>query len=276
MTTTSSLGRQVRSLGVVGVLLAGIVVVGGGGCADVVTHSKQAKKQGIRELAAGNFTDAAGSFNNATRQNPRDYESHYYKGVAYDKLGSHQQAIQALRTSLSTMNETVDGRNARRFRLKVLDQLAMVIAKTADRQAQVTDLERRAAGRETAEDLFLIAKVHRYSGDPDSAIDAYKRAAHLDPKSFDIQKEYALYLEQLNQIDLAQPQLVRAHNMREDDQEIADALRRIGVVPGVSLRDEDDLSRPALPKGPLPEIELTPMGGGNQTAGATGAAGPRD
>lgn len=250
----------------------GVVMgVGVAGCGDVVTHSKQAKKAGMAELSAGNYADAAGSFTNATRQNPRDYESYYWMGVAYDRLGSYQQSMRALRTSLSTMRETLEGRNNRTFRLKVLDALAIVTSKSADRQAQVTALEDRIKGRETAEDLFLVAKIHRYGSDPDAAIEAYNRAALLDPKDYDILKEYALYLEQLGQTERAQPLLVRAYKMREDDQQVADALRRMGVVPGISLRDEGELAQPSVPKGPLPEIELTPMG--NSSAGRTG---PRD
>lgn len=251
----------------VGALLAGIMT----GCGDIVTHSKVAKKQGMRELSEGSYAEAAGSFNNATRQNPRDYESYYYMGVAYDRLGSYQQAIRALRTSLGTMQQTLGGREDTEFRAKVLDQLAIVISKSSDRQAQIQAMEDKIKGKETAEDQYLIAKSYRYSGDADAAIDAYGRAAMLDPNDFNIAKEYGLYLVELEQLDRAEPQLKKAYKMREEDKEVADALRKIGVVPGLSLRDSRDVSRTNPRKESLPQIELAPTGG------STGAAnGPRD
>ena len=37
------------------------------------------------------------------------------------------------------------------------------------------------------------------------------------------------------------------------------ALRRIGVVPGPGLKNEKDLTAPPLPKGPLPEVNLSEL-----------------
>jgi hypothetical protein len=34
------------------------------------------------------------------------------------------------------------------------------------------------------------------------------------------------------------------------------ALRRVGVVPGPSLKNENDMAKPVIPVGPIPEMEL--------------------
>jgi tetratricopeptide (TPR) repeat protein len=255
---------------------AALAVVAGflatGGCAnDLLTNSKQAKRQGMRELKEGNYTDAAGSFRNATNQNPRDYESYYYLGVAYDKMGSYQQSIRALRNSLASMEFTLAGRENTAFRADVLDALARAIAKSSDRQAQVEKLEQDNKGKETAENYLLIGKVYRYSGDHDSALDAYKRAHLLDPRNFQVAKEYGLYLEQIGQVDAAQPVLVKAYQLNDKDTDVSTALARLGVVAGPSLR-QDNAPRSHPTREEMPRIDA-PGGGSGAPAGSTG---PRD
>ena len=95
-TSPASLHRTILKTAAPAATLACALIVGGlAGCAssDVVTFSKDARREGIAKYEAGQYGDASGSFRNATRQNPRDYRSHYYLGACYEQMGQHQQAI---------------------------------------------------------------------------------------------------------------------------------------------------------------------------------------
>lgn len=196
------------------------------------------RKQGIKLYNNGNYVDAAGSFKNAVSKDPRDYKSYYYLGLSYDAIKSYQQAIQAYRSSLDNLKWTQEGRIDKAFRAKLVDALAQSIAKSDTQDVEL------AAHKTTAEDFLVIAKVHRYVGDADSSLEAYKRATLLDPTNFFIQKDYGLYLEQLGQTAKAEPVLKTAYQLNQSDAQVADALRRLGVVPGPSLLERNYSSSP--------------------------------
>jgi tetratricopeptide (TPR) repeat protein len=220
--------------------LLGSSVLSTVGCQqDSGAFADNSRKQGIKLYKDGNYADAAGSFQNAVRQDARDYESWYYLGVSYDALKSYQQSIQAFRSALDTMNTTMEGRRNKAFRAKVIDGLAITIAKSNTRQIETDAIRARANGRETAEDFLILAKVNRYSQDADAAIEAYNRAVLLEPNNYPITKEYGLYLDQLGQAQKAEPLLRRAYQMNAKDEDVIAALRRIGVIPGPSLLDKD-------------------------------------
>ncbi|MDB5302469.1 MAG: hypothetical protein JWM97_18, partial [Phycisphaerales bacterium] len=124
-----------------------------------------------------------------------------------------------------------------------------------------------------AENQFILAKIGRRSGDADAAIESYSRASNMAPRDFAIAKEFGLYLDQLGQTERARKELRRAYALNSQDDEVANALRHVGVVPGPSLKDESDLARPLVPVGPLPELQLSqpqPNDNGQKTAN-TGA-----
>ncbi len=92
------------------VLLAGLSLGMSGGCADVITYAKDARRDGLSNMREGNYVDAAGSFRNAVRQDPRDYKSYYYLGQCYDRMASTHQAIGSYRSGLDVMNVTLEGK----------------------------------------------------------------------------------------------------------------------------------------------------------------------
>jgi tetratricopeptide (TPR) repeat protein len=152
------------------------------------------------------------------------------------------------------------------MRLRTIDSLASVIAKSDPQGAELSAAEQRAQETQKARDYYLVARIHQFRLDPDSAIDAYNRASLLDPKDFYVAKEFGLYLVQLDQPQRAELQLRRAYGLRPNDQQVNEALAQIGIVPGPGLKDESQLAKPAIPKGPLPEVNLAKLrigGGGN-------------
>jgi cytochrome c-type biogenesis protein CcmH/NrfG len=270
--------RSICSLLAVGLLASAVFVAG---CADVITYSRDSRQEGLKLYREQQFADAAGAFRNATRQNPRDYQSFFYLGESEEQLGQHEQAIHAFDTSLEVMSSMAAGRDDLAFRQNVLNGLASAIAKSDAHDSQINSIENQAKSG-NAEQWFILAKIYAYRSDADSALDAYNRAALMDPKNFFVAKEYGLYLEHLGQRPQAEVPLRRAYALDNTDVDVNNALRRLGVVPGPSLKDEDALAQPMIPKGPIPEFDLNKLGGGSgsgsngSAAAGTAQIAPRD
>ncbi len=250
ISTLSFLGKSTASA----VLLAGLSF-GLGGCAgEYLSYASESRAAGIQQLNENQPEKAAGSFQNAVRQNPRDYESFYWMGVAYDRSGNYAQAAQAYRTSLDVQQDTYDGRKDAKSRRRTLDGLAIAIAKSPNKSEEIQLIEKKHAGRETAEDALLLAKIFMYGGDADGAIECYNRACILDPEDAGISREAGLYFEKIGQPKSAEPLLKRAYTANPQDADVVAALRRIGIVPGPSLKEERALVKPGMPLGPIPEM----------------------
>ena len=234
----------------VAVLLAALA-----GCGtEVISYNRQFREQGMSQFGQSAFADAASSFQNALRQEPGDYVSRYYLGQCEEKMSKIQQAIEEYRTTLNVMDHSLEGKTDSAFRSKVVDALAAAIGREPEKSGDLAAIERQPR---TAENAFLLAKIYRQSGDADSAISCFEQAQQIDPQNPEIAKEYGLYLEQLGQTPRADAQLRRAYSLNSKDEEVAAALRRLGIVPGPSLKGEAGLDKPPLPLGPLPEVDLS-------------------
>jgi Tfp pilus assembly protein PilF len=258
----------------VALLAAGLISAG---CTDMITFSKQSHDQGMEYYQNKDYANAAGAFRNAVRQVPNDYQDEYYLANSLAAQGQWQQAIQSYYTAREVM--AIDGFGQQDIKMKymVLDGLASAIASSDTRDSDTNAAEAKAHQRQSADDYLLLAKIYADRKDPDSAIDAYDRAAMIDPQDFYIAKEYGLYLERLGQNQKAEIPLRRAYAMNNNDQQVSDALRRIGIVPGPSIKDENALAQPLIPKGPIPEVDLGKMmniGGSATPASSTQT--PRD
>jgi tetratricopeptide (TPR) repeat protein len=253
-------------------LLATLMV---GGCADVLTYSKDSQQKGLELYREQQFADAAGAFRNAVKQNPQNYQSFFYLGESEEQLNQHEQAIAAFRTSLNVMTHSLMGHSDIEFRQNVLNGLASAIAKSDRHDEEVNSIQSQATTNGSAEDWFLLAKVFAYRGDADSAIEAYSRAEMMDPQNFYIAKEYGLYLERTGQTQKAELPLRKAYTLNSTDPDVNNALRRIGVIPGPSLKDQDALAKPLIPRGPIPEVDLNKVVA-PLTGGGTSASTPND
>lgn len=241
------------------------------GCADVVTYTITNREKGMAYYESGQYVDAAGAFKNVVRQEPRDYRSRYYLGSSYAKIGQYQQAIQCYRAALDTMNITFPGKRDPEFRALVIDALAQAIAQSDQRHVELETLETQARAQSSGEMYFILAKAYRYGGDLDTALERYNQATLLAPQNAAYLKEYGLFLEQIGKVDLALTPLRRANAINPDDQEVAAALLRHGIVPGPSLKERDELARPLMPNGPLPDVDLATLGRRQQTTPAPAA-----
>jgi Tfp pilus assembly protein PilF len=246
------------------------------GCTSqpIVTHAAESRQVGIDLYNEGEYADAAGSFKNVVRRDPRDYRSHFWLGQCYEKMNMPHQAIQSYKTSLDSQTTSLEGKENAAFRYETLGALAKAIGSSDSGGQEIDNLENRAREKQSSEDYILLAKIHRAKGDADSALDAYNRAVLLDPKSFYALKEYGLYLERLGQGQKAVSPLKKAYALNGADAEVADALRRLGIVPGPSLKNQKDLAGPPVPKGPIPEVDLSKNGQKSGTAAPAPSATP--
>ncbi len=223
---------------------------------DVITFSTQSQREGIKLYEAGQLEQATGAFRNATNQNPRDYLSFYYLGKIYAKQGREQLASQAFQTSLRVQPETEAGRSDLEGRTRTAEAFAQFLALASSRETELSSFEQGVQKRNTATDWYALALVYVQTQDAENAIDSYNRARLLAPDDFAIAKSYGLYLSNLDQRERALPVLRKAYQLDPKDEQVSAALRQLGVVPGPSLLTQDQMAKPILPKGPLPEIEV--------------------
>ncbi|MGF1632757.1 MAG: tetratricopeptide repeat protein [Phycisphaerae bacterium] len=246
---------------------SGATLVVGSGCAEVMTYGKQSRAQGISFYESGQYTDAAGAFRNAVRQRPHDYPSHYYLGLTYEKMGMDSQALQSYGTALDVMRLTSEGREDTAFRDQVTDAYAKAVARHPQADQLIDNLVSRARRTDDPQAYLLLARTHAARGDAESALEAYDRGAAMAPNDASLARSHGMYLRTLQQHDRARAVLGRAYSLDPTDTQTADALRSMGVVPGPSLKPADELARPVMPNGPLPDLELRITGIGEAPAG---------
>ncbi|MFT3784987.1 MAG: tetratricopeptide repeat protein [Tepidisphaeraceae bacterium] len=223
---------------------------------DVITFSMQARREGQKQYEAGNLDAAAGAFRNATNQNPRDYVSFYYLGEIYRQQGREQMASQAYQTSLRVQPETNTGKADLEQRTRTAQAFANFLATASSRETELDGFIANVQKRNTPTDWYVLALVYAQTQDADNAIDAYNHAIVLAGDDFAVQKSYGLYLTELNQRERAVPVLRKAYQLDPTDTQITAALRKFGIVPGPSLLQEEQMAKPVMPRGPLPEVEL--------------------
>jgi tetratricopeptide (TPR) repeat protein len=216
-------------------LLSSILITGYGCVPEAFTYAKDAHKEGMALYQDCDYIDAAAAFSNATRQNPRDYPSYFYLGASYQAMGSYQEAISAYRSCLETMQLTLEGKEDANIRLRALDSLAMVISKSGTSADETAAMEKKCAGKASVDDQWLLAKIYRYSGDADAAVEAYDKAVLIDGSRFEIAKEAGLYEKVLGQNERAAQSLKKAYAVNQSDDQVNDALHQLGVVTGPRL-----------------------------------------
>jgi tetratricopeptide (TPR) repeat protein len=269
-----------------------LLLIAAQGCTDMVTFAGDNRAAGIAAYNEGRYTESAGSFRAALKQDPRDYQSNYWLGQSFLKLGNNQSAIAAFRSCLDTRTLTVAGQEDQAIQGKAIEGLAQAIVNSDDGDVEINQVEQRArvaGGVKSAQEFFLLAKVYRYRKLPDMALDYYNRACLQDNRNFTYLKEYGLYLDQLQQTAQAQASLRQAYAVNSDDMEVNAGLQRLGIVPGLALKNKNDLAKPIIPKGPIPEPDWDKVreglgfGSGNPAAPTSSAkpasgtvAAPRD
>lgn len=193
------------------------------GC-ELFTFSREARERGIKLYNEGNFTDAAGSFQNAVRQRPTDYLSHFWLGRTYERLGQNQRAIQSYKAARDIRLETMEGIRDVETREAIFDGLARTIAASAERDLEIQRLRERAAVARDGDDFIVLARIYRASGDADNAMAAYQEAVERYRREQRYALEFAGYLRDLGFRERARQVLTEAARVRPNPD--IDALLR--------------------------------------------------
>ncbi|MDP9175069.1 MAG: hypothetical protein M3O30_14575 [Planctomycetota bacterium] len=236
------------------ILLAGAALLLTGCSSDMLTYSQDAKHAGIREYNDGRYPEASGSFRNAVRQDPTDPEAQYWLGMSEEQTHSSHEAIVAYKTALGLMPKAGSARFDRSLYDNTFDRLAKVIAETDASNTETDLLVKTAAEKNSPEQYQLLGRICRYRGDADTALEDYHRSLALDTGNFATQKELGLYLQQLSQNQQAAQVLRDAYRINQRDDAVNEGLRRLGIVPGPALLAQDQIARPLMPNGPIPDL----------------------
>jgi Flp pilus assembly protein TadD len=247
--------------------IAGALFVSLAGCgSDVLTWSKDAKQQGIQQYNDGRYAEAAGAFSNAIRQSPLDPESEYWLALSYEQMQSYHESIDAYKTSLRLMPAPGTVYYNAAMHDSAFDRLARIVARN-DPTGRETDLiVQTATQSQSSDDYRLLAWVFRYRGDADSGLNNFRHSVQIDPSNFVAQRELGIYLEQLNQNQEAGQVLRDAYRLNQNDSQVNNALRRIGMEPGPSLLAQQPQQQATHP------LLLPPDPGGSDPALPTPAA----
>ena len=230
--------------------LAGVALTG---CADAITFSQTETSTGQILLAEGEAEEAAIIFANQVRRSPKDYEAHFHLGQAQLAGGRATEAIRSFKTALEVMPLSHSGKEDDQTRFEIVDALSGALAAHDTDGSLLVQIESKSKGNKTLK--LLSAMTYAKAGDPDNAIQRFNEAVNLDREDPYATKQFGLYLESIAQADDAEYQLRRAYRLNTQDQEVAAALRRLGVVPGPAILSATELSKPKIPQGPIPEIK---------------------
>jgi len=257
---TSPLGVTRRILSVVawGGLFLTLV-----GCnTDMITYSKGSQRQGISQLNDNDWVDATGSFQNSVRQDPTNYQSQFYLGECYEMNKQYDLAAHSYKACLTEMAKTLPGREDTAFHEQAMNHLARLLADADPSQAQTNLLIQQAQQDRSGEEYRIVARSFRYRSDADSAIQNYRTALLMSPHDFDINKEYGLYLVQLNQSQSAVTLLREAYRQNQNDPQVNAALRQLGITPDDHLMGGQTAigDRPVLIHTPLDDNRTDAIG----------------
>jgi tetratricopeptide (TPR) repeat protein len=245
--------------------LSGAALLALGGCADMLTYSQDAKKQGAQEYNDGKYADAVGSFMNAARQDPTNADTEYRLGLSYEQNKNYHEAINAYKTCLRLIPAPGTAMYNPTLHDQSFERLARVVALTDSSNTETNLIVKTALDNNSSSDYQLLGRIFRYRGDADTAIEDYRQATKFDPDNFSASKELGLYLLKLGQNQDAAMVLRDAYRLNQDDKVLNDSLMRIGMVPGPDLLAQSRMKAPvpAAPSNLLPDpgaLDAVPAG----------------
>jgi len=215
-------------------------------------NARYEKKLGEDEMARGNYTAARDIFFEVTQHERYDWEGHYLLGLSYLELGQPTRAETVLRQALAVQGDSqertpkiLDALAQSMFDQNHLDELHAFLRAQIDRYGTWQDYARQAR---------FLAKA----GDIDGAALAYRKAAYFSKnRDENIYIEMADFYEALGDQPRAVQALKWAYWINPQHTALPERFRRLGLVPGPTLREEP-------PKPAFPGDRLFPLPGENE------------
>jgi tetratricopeptide (TPR) repeat protein len=200
------------------------------GCAEPLTFSHDFKREGLAQYNRGEYIDAGGSFKAAARQDPTDYQTQYYLGLTAEKTGQFHSAVEAYKLCLKLRTQTPAGRFDIAMRDRVTSRMAALIAHSDDPTPEINEIAVVAARDKDSEEYRLLARIYALRGDPDSAVDSYRRAFSYGDGDANLAREYAFYLLKIDQVSEGTRVLKIAWRLDPSDRQVARTLKELGVT----------------------------------------------
>ncbi|MEM1012818.1 MAG: tetratricopeptide repeat protein [Planctomycetota bacterium] len=239
-----------------------------GGCTSAITFSTTERSMGRIALNEGDYETAAEIFSEHVANNPRDYKAHTHLGQTRLAAGNNKAALASFRTALDTRVMTARGRADKPYRELIIDEYARTLALIDADGTMTATLDSQSSG--DVEKKLIVAKAFANAGQPDSAIAAFQSARRLDKRDLFVAKSFGLYLESIRQDIAAEEMLTQAYRIEPSDNEVAAGLVRLGIVPGPAILSRNELAKPKVPLGPLPQVRMaTPEQEAETAAGAS-------
>jgi Tfp pilus assembly protein PilF len=223
-----AVSKKLASFAVIGTLAGLLALLSG--CADPLTYSQDFKREGLRQFNRGEYLDAAGSFQAAAKQDPTDYQTQYYLGLSYEKTNDYQLAVEAYNWCLKQRTQTPNGRFDVALREKVITRLSGLIAHSKNAEPEIDAVQQAAAADRSPDEYRLLARIYALRGDPDSAVDSYRRALSFAPDDALLSKEYGFYMLKINQLAEATRLLKISWQSNPTDHQVARTLQELGVT----------------------------------------------
>jgi tetratricopeptide (TPR) repeat protein len=200
-----------------------------GGCSQPSNQSLL--ERGNYAMWQGRWSDAADDFIKSTKQHPGDWKAQYQLGQCYMKMGKSQKAAQSLAIAESLQPHNDD----------IADAYAESLLQCGERDRLFSFLERRANKQQTVQSWITFASYAMDLDDPDAATEAINNAISVSDgtsaRPFIIAASFA---ERLGDDPLAVSYWQEAWIVEPGNDNISNALRAHGIVPGPTMTGVDD------------------------------------
>lgn len=212
-------------------------------------NTHQEKQDALREMERGEYIAARNRLATVTQHARSDWEGHYYLGLCHLELNEPVQA----QTQLEQAFAVQDRHDT--WTPMILDALAQSLY-DQDRPDELYAFLRAQIDRYgTWQDYARQARMLAQSGDVDGAALAYRKAAYFSKnRDEEIYIEIAKFYEAIGDQGRAVQALKWAYWINDKHTEIPVHFRRLGVVPGPTLREEPP--KPAFPGDRLFDVLL--------------------
>ena len=185
-----------------------------------------------KAIEAGNYAEAEQRLNKVLRNDPQDWEARYLMGLTYLETDRAVEAQSQLELALAVKDRS------REQTPKILDALARALERQELYDQLYAFLDAQIERYEGWEDYARKARFLAKANDIDGAALAYRQAAYFSRnETEDIYLEMATFYEGLGDYDKAIQALKWAYYINDQHTQIPGRFRKLGVVPGPTLKE---------------------------------------
>lgn len=185
-----------------------------------------------KSIEAGDYMAAEQRLLVVVQKNPADWEGHYLLGQTYLGQDRPIEAQSQLELALAVKDRS------REHTPKILDALAHSLEMQQSYDQLYAFLDAQIARYEGWEDYARKARFLAKANDIDGAALAYRQAAYFSRNATEaIYLEIATFYENLGDYDKAIQALKWAYYINDEHAQIPDRFRKLGIVPGPTLKE---------------------------------------